>query len=365
MLTIKDPGKTKFDQLSLGEVMLRLDPGPGRVRNTRSFDVWEGGGEYNVARGLKKCFGLRTAVVTKLADNEVGKLVEDLILQGGVSTEFLSWSPFDGVGREVRNGLNFTERGFGVRGALGVSDRGHTAISQIQPGEVNWEYIFGECGVRWFHTGGIFASLSESTADVAAEAMAAAKKHGTVVSYDLNYRPSLWKSIGGESKAQEVNRKLMSQVDFVFGNEEDFDAALSIRVKSDAKNYQKLDTDSYLEMMQNVNKEFPNIVAVATSLRTVKSASVNDWNALLWLQGQGTFIGNEMQNLEIFDRVGGGDSFASGLIYGFLAGRNPQESLQLGIAHGALAMTTPGDTSMVSLAEVQKLAAGGNARVER
>ena len=365
MLTIKDPGKTKFDQLSLGEVMLRLDPGPGRVRNTRSFDVWEGGGEYNVARGLKKCFGLRTAVVTKLADNEVGKLVEDLILQGGVSTEFLSWSPFDGVGREVRNGLNFTERGFGVRGALGVSDRGHTAISQIQPGEVNWEYIFGECGVRWFHTGGIFASLSESTADVAAEAMAAAKKHGTVVSYDLNYRPSLWKSIGGESKAQEVNRKLMSQVDFVFGNEEDFDAALSIRVKSDAKNYQKLDTDSYLEMMQNVNKEFPNIVAVATSLRTVKSASVNDWNALLWLQGQGTFIGNEMQNLEIFDRVGGGDSFASGLIYGFLSGRTPQESLQLGIAHGALAMTTPGDTSMVSLVEVQKLAAGGNARVER
>ena len=365
MLKIKESAKTKFDELSLGEVMLRLDPGPGRVRNTRSFDVWEGGGEYNVARGLRKCFGMRTAVVTKLADNEVGKLVEDLILQGGVSTEFLSWSPFDGVGREVRNGLNFTERGFGVRGALGVSDRGHTAISQIQPGEVNWEYIFGECGVRWFHTGGIFASLSESTADVAAEAMAAAKKHGTVVSYDLNYRPSLWKSIGGESKAQEVNRKLMSQVDFVFGNEEDFDAALSIRVKSDAKNYQKLDTDSYLEMMQNVNKEFPNIVAVATSLRTVKSASVNDWNALLWLQGQGTFIGNEMQNLEIFDRVGGGDSFASGLIYGFLSGRTPQESLQLGIAHGALAMTTPGDTSMVSLVEVQKLAAGGNARVER
>ncbi len=365
MLKIKESAKTKIDELSLGEVMLRLDPGPGRVRSTRSFDVWEGGGEYNVARGLRKCFGLRTAVVTKLADNEVGKLVEDLILQGGVSTEFLSWSPFDGVGREVRNGLNFTERGFGARGALGVSDRGHTAISQIQPGEVNWEYIFGECGVRWFHTGGIFASLSESTADVAAEAMAAAKKHGTIVSYDLNYRPSLWKSIGGESKAQEVNRKLMSQVDFVFGNEEDFDAALSIRVKSDAKNYQKLDTDIYLEMMQNVNKEFPNIVAVATSLRTVKSASVNDWNALLWLQGQGTFIGNEMQNLEIFDRVGGGDSFASGLIYGFLSGRTPQESLQLGIAHGALAMTTPGDTSMVSLAEVQKLAAGGNARVER
>lgn len=365
MLKIKAPGETKFDALSLGEVMLRLDPGPGRIRNARSFDVWEGGGEYNVARGLRKCFGLRAAVVTKLADNDVGKLVEDLILQGGVSTEFLSWSNFDGVGRDVRNGLNFTERGFGVRGALGVSDRGHTAISQMKPGEVNWEYIFGECGVRWFHTGGIFASLSETTAEVAIEAMSVAKKHGTIVSYDLNYRPSLWKSIGGESKAQEVNRKLMSHVDFVFGNEEDFDAALRIKVKSDANNYQKLDTDSYLEMMKSVSVEFPNIRAVATSLRTVKSASINDWNALLWLQSSGTFIGNKMENLEIFDRVGGGDSFASGLIYGFLAGHTPQESLQMGIAHGALAMTTPGDTSMVSLAEVQKLAAGGNARVER
>jgi 2-dehydro-3-deoxygluconokinase len=261
--------------------------------------------------------------------------------------------------------LNFTERGFGVRGALGVSDRGHTAISQIKPGEVDWEYIFGECGVRWFHTGGIFASLSKTTAEVAVEAMTAAKKHGTIISYDLNYRPSLWKSIGGESKAQEVNRKLMSHVDFVFGNEEDFDAALRIKVKTDASNYQKLNTESYLEMMQSVSVEFPNIVAVATSLRTVKSASINDWNALLWLQGGGTFIGNKKENLEIFDRVGGGDSFASGLIYGFLAGHTPQESLQLGIAHGALAMTTPGDTSMVSLAEVQKLAAGGNARVER
>ena len=365
MLKIKAPGETKFDALSMGEVMLRLDPGPGRIRNARSFYVWEGGGEYNVARGLRKCFGLRTAVGTKLADNDVGKLVEDLILQGGVSTEFLSWSNFDGVGRDVRNGLNFTERGFGVRGALGVSDRGHTAISQMKPGEVNWEYIFGECGVRWFHTGGIFASLSETTAEVAIEAMSVAKKHGTIVSYDLNYRPSLWKSIGGESKAQEVNRKLMSHVDFVFGNEEDFDAALRIKVKSDANDYQKLDTDSYLEMMKSVSVEFPNIRAVATSLRTVKSASINDWNALLWLQSSGTFIGNKMENLEIFDRVGGGDSFASGLIYGFLAGYTPQESLQLGIAHGALAMTTPGDTSMVSLAEVQKLAAGGNARVER
>lgn len=365
MLKIKSASQTKFDAIALGEVMLRLDPGSGRIRNTRTFDVWEGGGEYNVARGLRKCFGLRTGIVTKLADNDVGKLVEDLILQGGVSTEFLRWSPFDGVGKEERNGLNFTERGFGVRGALGVSDRGHTAISQIKPGEIDWEYIFGECGVRWFHTGGIFASLSETTAEVAIEAMTVAKKHGTLVSYDLNYRPSLWKSIGGEQQAQKINRKLMSCVDFVFGNEEDFGVALNIKVKSVTKEFNQLDTKSYLEMMQRVNTEFPNILAVATTLRTVKSASVNDWNALLWLQESGTFVGREMENLEIFDRVGGGDSFASGLIYGFLAGLSPQDSLQFGIAHGALAMTTPGDTSMVSLSEVQKLAAGGNARVER
>jgi 2-dehydro-3-deoxygluconokinase len=365
MLKIKGIAETKFDALSLGEVMLRLDPGSGRIRTTRHFDVWEGGGEYNVTRGLRKCFGLRTAIVTKLADNEVGKLVEDLILQGGVATDFLSWTKSDGVGRTTRNGLNFTERGFGVRGALGVSDRGNTAISQIKPGEIDWEYIFGECGVRWFHTGGIFAALSESTAEVAMEAMKAAKAHGTVISYDLNYRPSLWKSIGGESMAQEVNRKLTTYVDFVFGNEEDFGAALGVKVETEAEEFKTLNTDSYLTMMKEVSKEFPNIVAVATSLRTVTSASLNDWNALLWIRDEGTFIGNQLNNLEIFDRVGGGDSFASGLIYGFLVGLSPQDSLQLGIAHGALAMTTPGDTSMVSLSEVQKLASGGSARVER
>lgn len=365
MLKIRSAEETKFDAISLGEVMLRLDPGDGRIRNTRTFNVWEGGGEYNVSRGLRKCFGLRTAIVTKLTDNDVGRLVEDLILQGGVSTEFLNWTKFDGVGRVERNGLNFTERGFGVRGALGVSDRGHTAISNIRKGEIDWDYIFGKCGVRWFHTGGIFASLSETTANVAIEAMTIAKKYGTIVSYDLNYRPSLWKSIGGEAKAQDVNRKLMSFVDFVFGNEEDFNAALGIKVKGDLAEFRNLETDNYLEMMQRVNLEFPNIQAVATSLRTVKSASLNDWNALLWLQNDGTYVGNQMSNLEIFDRVGGGDSFASGLIYGFLKGITPQESLQIGIAHGALAMTTPGDTSMVSLPEVLKLAAGGNARVER
>ena len=365
MLKVKSPSQATFDALSLGEVMLRLDPGPGRIRNTRSFDVWEGGGEYNVARGLRKCFELRTAIVTKLADNDIGKLVEDLILQGGVSTEFLSWSSFDGVGRDVRNGLNFTERGFGVRGALGVSDRGHTAISQIKPGEVDWEYIFGERGVRWFHTGGIFASLSETTAEVAIEAMKAAKKHGTIISYDLNYRPSLWKSIGGESKAQEVNRKLAPFVDVMIGNEEDFTESLGFKVEGLSSNFTEIDHTAFGAMVQEVVKTYPNLEVIGTTLRKVHSASINDWSAIAWSKETGLLQSKLYEKAEVLDRVGSGDSFASGLIFGLLDGRTLQESLELGVAHGALAMTTPGDTTMASLVEVEKLARGGSARVER
>ncbi len=205
-LRLRPAEECAFDLVALGEVMLRLDPGEGRVRTARSFRVWEGGGEYNVARGLRRCFGLRTAVVTALADNDVGRLLEDLVLQGGVDTSLVRWAPFDGVGRTVRNGLNFTERGFGVRGAIGVSDRGHTAASQLKAGDVDWEHLFGTLGVRWFHTGGIFAALSETTPAVVEEAMSAAARHGTIVSYDLNYRPSLWKAVGGVERAREVNR---------------------------------------------------------------------------------------------------------------------------------------------------------------
>src|SRR3954452_1033084 len=187
-LTLRPAEECRYDEVSLGEIMLRLDPGDGRIRTTRSFRVWEGGGEYNVARGLRRCFGLRTGVVTAFADNEVGRLVEDLILTGGVDTSFVRWVPYDGVGRSVRNGLNFTERGFGVRGATGTSDRGHTAASQLKAGDIDWDHLFGDLGVRWFHTGGISAGLSETTPDVVTEAVAAAHRHGTVVSYDLNYR---------------------------------------------------------------------------------------------------------------------------------------------------------------------------------
>jgi 2-dehydro-3-deoxygluconokinase len=350
--------------VSLGEVMLRLDPGDRRIRTTRSFDVWEGGGEYNVARGLRKCFGLRTAVVTALADNEVGRLVEDLINQGGVDTSFIRWVPYDGLGRTVRNGLNFTERGFGVRGAVGVSDRGHTAASQLRAGDVDWDHLFGELGARWLHTGGIYAALSETAPDVVEAAMRAAKQHGTIVSFDLNYRPSLWKEFGGQARAQEVNRRLAPYVDVMIGNEEDFTASLGFEVPDTDASLRSVEADNFKAMMSAVSEEFPNLSVIATTLRTVRSASVNDWAAVAWAEG--TAHESVLRPaLEIFDRVGGGDSFASGLIYALIQGRDLQQAVEYGAAHGALAMTTPGDTSMASLKEVEALVAGGTARVQR
>jgi 2-dehydro-3-deoxygluconokinase len=364
-MKIKPQGSTRYDLVSLGEVMLRLDPGNQRVRNARHFDVWEGGGEYNVARGLRKCFGLKTAIVTALAENEVGRLVEDLMLQGGVDAQHVLWREYDGIGRNVRNGLNFTERGFGVRGAVGVSDRGITAVSQLKVGEIDFPRILGQEGSRWLHTGGIFAALSESTAGVAEEAMKAAKAGETKVSYDLNYRPSLWKSIGGKSKAQEVNRKLSQHVDVLIGNEEDFQVALGLEIAGVDANFKHLDTEHYKSMIEEAVRQFPHLEVVAVTLRTVHSASNNDWTAIAWSKEEGFAIGKNYKNLEIFDRVGGGDSFASGLICGLLEGKTLQECVELGLAHGALAMTTPGDTSMATRAEVEKLARGGNARVDR
>jgi 2-dehydro-3-deoxygluconokinase len=354
----------RWDLVSLGEVMLRLDPGNRRIHTTRSFQVWEGGGEYNVARGLKRCFGLETAVITALVDNPVGRLVQDLIYQGGVDQSHLRWVKDDGVGRTARNGLNFTERGFGVRAALGCSDRGHTAVSQLEPGDVDWETIFGREGARWLHTGGIFAALSDTTPAVAKEAMAAAKRHGTIVSYDLNYRPSLWKSIGGQKRAQEVNRDLAPLVDVMLGNEEDFTAALGFEVEGVGDDLQALDPTAFRKMIERAVQAFPNFAAVATTLRNARTATVNDWGAVCYYDGQLHQAANR-DGLEIWDRVGGGDSFASGLIYGFLAGKGPQWAVECGAAHGALAMTTPGDTTMVTLAEVERVMKGGGARVAR
>jgi 2-dehydro-3-deoxygluconokinase len=363
-LKIKDARECDFDEISLGEVMLRLDPGEGRIHTARNFRVWEGGGEYNVARGLRRCFQMRTAVVTAFADNPVGRLVEDFILQGGVDTDFIKWVPYDGIGRTVRNGLNFTERGYGLRGAIGCSDRGHTAASQLKKGDIDWEQIFGVRGVRWFHTGGIFAALSETTPEVILEAITVAKKHHTIISYDLNYRPSLWKRIGGKERAQQVNKEIAKEVDVMIGNEEDFTASLGFDVEGIDKNLSRLEVDNFKRMIEKVVKVYPNIQTVATTLRTVKSATVNDWGAICWYDGQ-FYEAVYRPDLEILDRVGGGDSFASGLIYGFLTTGDPVKAVNYGAAHGAIAMTTPGDTSMATLKEVEKLMEGGSARVER
>ncbi len=355
---------SRWDCISLGEVMLRLDPGDMRIHTTRQFNVWEGGGEYNVARGLRRCFGLRTAIATALADNPVGHLVEDLILQGGADTSLIRWVPYDGVGRAVRNGLNFTERGFGMRAAVGCSDRGHTAISQTKLGDFDWGSIFGnQNGAMWMHTGGIFAALSASTAEVAVEAMDAARKHSTPISYDLNFRDSLWKSIGGKPKAQNINRELVRKVDVLLGNEEDFSAMLGISIKGVSEDFVELPIAAYEEMLREVAATYPNLKLIASTLRTAQTASRNAWGAIALYEDKIVHV--PQREIDIYDRVGGGDSFASGLIYGLLMGRGIEWSVKCGVAHGALAMTTPGDTSMATFAEVERIIKGGSARIAR
>lgn len=364
ILNVKPESQCKYDILSLGEIMIRLDPGDERIHTTRSFRVWEGGGEYNVARGLRRTFRKRAAVVTAIVENPVGRLLEDLVLQGGVSLEYVQWVPFDGIGRKVRVGLNFTERGFGVRGAVGCSDRANSAASQLKKGDIDWERIFGRDGIRWFHTGGIFAGLSPTTPDVIMEAVAAAKKHGTIVSYDLNYRDSLWRDIGGQKKAREVNRAIASYVDVMLGNEEDFTAALGFEVTGVDKSYSSLDPTNFRRMIETAVKEFPNFKVVATTLRNARTATINDWGAVMYAEGQ-FYDAVARPGLEIYDRVGGGDSFASGLIYALMEGKSPEQAVNYGAAHGALAMTTPGDTTTATLSEVEKVMKGGGARVER
>ncbi len=362
-LTIKPKQQCRWDLVSLGEVMVRLDPGDRRIATTRTFEVCEGGGEYNVARGLKRCFGLDTAIVTSFADDPVGRLLQDLIYQGGVDQSLVRWLPHDGVGRSARNGLNFTERGFGVRAAAGSYDRGHTAVSQLKPGEIDWEHIFGKQGARWFNTGGIFCALSPTTPDVALEAAQAARRHGAIVSYDLNYRASLWKSLGGKKQAQDVNHRIAPYIDVMLGNEEDFSAALGYDVPGMDEHHSTFEVDAFKQMIAKVVKDYPFQV-VATTLRKAKTATQNDWGAICYSGGK-FFQAKNRENLEIFDRVGGGDSFASGLIYGFLAGKDPQWAVECGAAHGALAMTTPGDTSMATLDDVIQVMKGVGARIAR
>lgn len=363
-LQIRPIDECKWDAIALGEVMLRLDPCFGRIRTAREFSVWEGGGEYNVVRGLCRCFAMKTAAVTSIVDNEVGHLLENLMLMGGVDLSLIKWIPFDGIGREARVGLNFTEKGYGIRPAVGCSDRGHSAASLLKPGDIDWKSIFETSGARWFHCGGIYAALSATTSEVTIEAMKAAKAAGTITSYDLNFRASLWKSQGGKERAIEVNRAIAPYVDVMIGNEEDFTAALGFEVPGMDEHISSIDPANFRKMIAEVTKLFPSIKVIATTLRNAKTASKNDWGAIVHAEGE-FYEATLRKDLEIYDRVGGGDSFASGLIYALLSGKSYQEAVEYGAAHGALAMTTPGDTSMASLKEVEAAMKAKGARVIR
>lgn len=363
-LNIKPASDCKYDIVSLGEVMARLDPGEMRIRDASTFSIWEGGGEYNVARGGARVFGLRTAIVTAFPDNEIARLLQARIRAGGVDDQYIKWVPFDGVGRSVRVGLNWTERGFGTRAALGIYDRGHSAAAQLKSGDIDWEKIFGQDGVRWFHCGGIYAALSETTPDVIIEAMDTARKYGTIVSYDFNFRPSLFKANGNLDKAKDINCNIAKHVDVMFGSEHDFHVALGMQFDDLELNPKKFCTGNFQKATAEVLKEYPSLKAIATTLRSVQSASSNDWSAVMYYRGD--FHHAQLrERVEILDRVGAGDSFASGVIYGFLQSYSAAEVVEYGVAHGALAMTTPGDNSMALLADVERLVRGDSSGISR
>lgn len=334
--------------ISLGEVLLRFDPGDERIQTTQNFRVFDGGGEYNVCRNLAKTFRQKTAILTALADNALGRLAENLIFQGAVDASEILWRD----AAQTRNGLYFIERGFGLRPPASAFDRAHTAVSQLKAADFNWHEIFAEKGARWFHTGGIFVGLSETTPEVTAEAMRAAKENGTIVSYDLNYRDSLWKNKGGIEAANKLNRELLPLADVAFGIFE-FDSKLS-----------NFNEENFRRAAEKMLKDFPNLQVVVSTMREVHSASRHDLSAICYTENQ-IFKARDYKNIEVFDRVGSGDAFAAGFIYGFLDNRDAQYAVDCGTAHAALAMTTPGDNSMSTLAEVERLIGGTDARVIR
>jgi 2-dehydro-3-deoxygluconokinase len=349
----------ELDLLSLGAVVHRVDPGVIPFRKARSFEVHVSGGEYNVAANLSDCFGLKTGIATAMVKYGIGELVQNRVKETGV-TPFYKWFEHDGV-RGPNIATVYSDRGQGVRPPVVFYNRSNEAGSLLKPGDFNWQSIFSK-GVRWFHSGGIFSALSETTSELILEAMQTAKKTGAICSFDLNYRAKLWAPIGGLPRAQQTLRKIAGQIDALIGNEEDLQLGLGIK-GLEVTTKSKLDPDKFFKMIESVVEQFPNIKMVATTLREVHSANRHDWAAVLWLNGE-KFVSPTCQ-LDILDRIGGGDGFASGLIYGLIADRKPEEALRLGWAHGALLTTFPGDVSMAKLPEVEAFAKGGSARVQR
>jgi 2-dehydro-3-deoxygluconokinase len=360
MLNIRDAKSCKYDLVSLGECMIRLSPpGYGRIEFAPTLEVWVGGGEYNVSYALAR-LGLRTGWVGGLNSSPMGATIRNHGRAVGMDMSYAVERKWDGVGKRDRIGLNFSEVGTSKRASTTLYDRGHSATAGIKPGEVNWKKLFKEDGVRWFHTGGIFSALSENTRQVVAEAVRAAHEAGTIVSYDLNFRSKLWKS----EEAIATTKPLIPYVDALIGNEEDFEKVLGYHAEGVDVEKNEMDTAAFKRMVERVVKDHPNVKVVGTTLRGVKTALVNDWSAILYTEGQ-FYDGQQFKDLEIEDRVGGGDGFASGFAYGFLTGRPPQECVNLGVAHGALLMSTRGDTSQITLEELLHTAGGGSARIKR
>ena len=350
----------QLDFLSLGSVVHRLDPGVLPFRRCKSLEVHVSGGEYNAAANLASCFGKQTGVATAMVDNGIGELVQSRIREMGVRP-FYKHFEHDGV-RGPNIATVYSDRGQGVRPPVVFYNRANEAGALLKPGDFDWQSIFAG-GVRWFHSGGIFAALGGQTADLIVEGMQAARSSGTITSFDLNYRGKLWKTLdGGEARGREMMQTIAANVDVLIGNEEDLQKSLGIQGQ-DVEKSSKLDPQAFFSMIEQVKQQYPNVKAVATTLREVKSTNRHNWGAVLWLDGE-TFVTPTME-LDVIDRIGGGDGFCSGLIYGLLSGRKPEEALRLGWAHGALLTTFPGDVSMATLPEVEALAEGGSARVQR
>jgi 2-dehydro-3-deoxygluconokinase len=359
-IQLRDAAKSNYDVLALGECMVRLSPpGHGRIEFSKTLEVDVGGGEFNVAYACSR-LGLKTGLVSKLPDNYVSRIILNHARSVGMCVSNVVMEKYDGVGRQNRVGLNFTEVGTGVRASVTMYDRGQSSASQMKSADVDWKKLFSEQGCRWLHTGGIFTSLSEATADTVTTALKAANEAGTITSYDLNFRGKLWSS----EKAIATTRNIINNVRVLIGNEEDFQKVLGFEVEGTDSNLRELPVEAYKRMVEKVVKAYPHVQAVCTTLREVKSGLINNWGGILWHDGQ-FYEARQFKDLEIEDRVGGGDGFSSGIAYGFLSGMNPQDVVNFGAAHGALLQTTRGDTSQVTLDEVMHVMKGGSARIQR